>query len=327
MRRREFIALLSGAAAAWPFIARAQQAAMPVIGYFSTRSAESDVPMLAAFRQALNETGYVEGKNVAIEFRWAGGEYDRAQKLAEELVRQQVSVIVTSGGELSAQAAIQATATIPIVFNVGADPVEIGLVGSLNRPGANATGVSSLTRLLGAKQIGLLRELVPTGTVIGYLVNPNEPTAATQIGDAEAAARETGQQLIVSNARSDDEIDAAFTSLVRQHAGALLVGTGPFFLTRASKLVMLAARHAVPAMYFRREFPEVGGLMSYGSSTAEMYRQMGLYTGRILKGGRPADLPVLQPTKFEFVINLKTAKALGMAVPPTLLARADEVIE
>jgi putative ABC transport system substrate-binding protein len=326
MKRREFIALLGGAAAVWPLGARAQQAALPVIGYFSARSAESDVPMLAAFRQGLNETGYVEGKNVTIEFRWGGGEYDRARKLAEELVRQQVSIIVTSGGELSAKAAIEATATIPIVFNVGADPVETGLVASLNRPGGNATGVSTLHRSLGAKQIGLLRELVPTATVIAYLINPKEPTAAPQIGDVEAAAREVTQQLIVLNARSEDEIDAAFTSLVRQRAGALLVGTGPFFLTRASKLVVLAARHAVPTMYFRREFPEVGGLMSYGSSTAEMYRQMGLYTGRILKGDRPADLPVLLPTKFEFVINLKTAKALGIAVPPTLLARADEVI-
>lgn len=327
MRRREFIALLSSAVAARPFIARAQQAAMPVIGYFSARSAESDVPMLAAFRQGLNETRYVEGKNVTIEFRWGGGEYDRVRKLAEELVRQQVSIIVTSGGELPVKAAIEATATIPIVFNVGADPVETGLVASLNRPGGNATGVSSLTRLLGAKQIGLLRELLPTSTVIAYLVNPEEPTVASQIGDAEAAAREVGQHLIVLNARSEDEIGAAFTSLVRQRAGALLVGTGPFFLTRAGRLVELAAYHAVPAMYFRREFPEVGGLMSYGSSTAEMYRQMGLYTGRILKGDRPADLPVLQPTKFEFVINLKTAKALGVVVPPTLLARADEVIE
>jgi putative ABC transport system substrate-binding protein len=327
MRRREFIALLGGASAVWPFIARAQQAAMPVIGYFSARSAESDVPMLAAFRQGLNETGYVEGKNVTIEFRWGDGEYDRARKLAAELVRQQVSIIVTSGGELSARAAIEATTTIPIVFNVGADPVETGLVASVNRPGGNATGVSSLTRVLGAKQIGLLRELVPTATVIAYLSNPEEPTAASQIGDAEAAAREVGQQLIVLNARSENEIDAAFRSLLHQRAGALLVGTGPFFLTRAAKLVALAARHAVPVMYFRREFPEVGGLMSYGSSTAEMYRQMGLYTGRILKGDRPADLPVLLPTKFEFVINLKAAKALGIVVPPTLLARADEVIE
>jgi putative ABC transport system substrate-binding protein len=283
--------------------------------------------MVAAFREGLTETGYVEGKNVAIEFRWGGGEYDRARKLAEELVRQRVSIIVTSGGELSAKAAIEATATIPIVFNVGDDPVRTGLVASLNRPGRNATGVASFTRVLGAKQIGLLRELVPTAAAVAYLINPNEPTAASQISDAEEAARATGQQFIVLRASTDGEIDAAFTALVRQRAGALLVGTGPFFLTRANKLVGLAARHAVPAMYYRREFSEIGGLASYGASTAEMYRQMGIYTGRILKGDRPADLPVLQPIKFEFVINLKTAKAMGLTVPPALLARADEVIE
>jgi len=327
MTRREFIKLVGGSAAAWPLAARAQQPAMPLIGYFSTRSRESDVSMLAAFRQGLNETGYFEGKNVAIEFQWGAGEYDRVRKMAEELVHQQVSIIVTSGGELSAKAAIEATATIPIVFNVGADPVQIGLVASLNRPGKNATGVASFTRLLGAKQVGLLHELVPAAPAIAYLVNPNEPTAASQIGDVQEPARVTGQQLIVLRAGSDREIDAAFASLVQQRARALLIGTAPFFLTRAQKLVGLAARHAVPVMYYRREFPEAGGLMSYGASTAEMYHQMGVYTGRILKGDRPADLPVLQPTKFEFVINLKAAKALGLSVPPALLARADEVIE
>ena len=283
--------------------------------------------MVAAFREGLNETGYVEGKNVVFEFRWGGGEYDRARKLAEELVQQRVSIIVTSGGEISAKAVIEATTTIPIVFNVGADPVETGLVASLNRPGGNATGVSSLTRVLGAKQIGLLQELLPKAAAVAFLINPNEPTAASQISDAEEATRATGQQLVVLRAGTDGEIDAAFTALGRQRAGALLVGTGPFFLTRAQKLVGLAARYTVPTMYYRREFPEAGGLMSYGSSTAEMYRQMGVYTGRILKGDRPADLPVLQPTKFELVINLRTAKALGLAIPPALLARADEVIE
>ena len=326
MRRRAFIAGLGGAAA-WPLVARAQQAPMPVIGYYSARSAESDVPMVAAFRQGLKEKGYVEGKNVAIEFRWGGGEYDRARKLADELVNKQVSIIVTSGGELSAKAAVEATATIPIVFNVGGDPVLFGLVASLNRPGGNATGVASFTRLLGAKQISLIRELVPKSTVIAYLINPSEPTATSQIEEAEAAAREIGQQLIVLRAGTEGEIDVAFATLVQQRVGALLVGTGPFFVTRAHKLIELAARHMMPTMYFRREFPEVGGLMSYGTSTAELYRQMGLYTGRILNGDRPADLPVLQPTKFEFVINLKAAKALGLSIPPTLLARADEVIE
>ena len=327
MRRREFILLLGGAAATWPFAVHAQRPTMPVIGYFSARSPESDVPMVAAFREGLSETGYTEGRNVAIEFRWGRGEYDRAQKLAEELVQRQVSIVVTSGGEISAKAAIEATASIPIVFNVGADPVQLGLVASLNRPGGNATGVASFTRLLGAKQIGLLRELVPAATVITFLINPNETTTASQIGDVEEAARLIGQQLIIVRAGNDREIDAAFSALVQQRAGALLVGTGPLFLTRADKLVALAARYAVPTMYFRREFCDAGGLVSYGSNTAEQYRQMGVYTGRILKGERPADLPVLQPTKFEFVINLKTAKALGLGIPPTLLARADEVIE
>src|SRR5262245_5032188 len=329
MRRRAFIIGLAGTvgAAVWPRTTHAQHLAIPVIGYFSARSPESDVPMVAAFREGLGETGYTEGRNVAIEFSWGLGEYDRAQKLADELVRRQVSIIVTSGGELSAKAAMDATKTIPIVFNVGADPVQTGLVTSLNRPGGNATGVTSFQRLLSAKQIGLLRELVPAATEIAYLINPNEPTSASQIGDVEEAARLIGQQLIVLRASTDGEIDSAFTALARQSAGALLVGTGPFFTTRANKLVALAARHAVPTMYFRREFCDAGGLVSYGSSTAELYRQMGIYTGRILKGERPADLPVLQPTKFELVINLRTAKAFGVALSPSLLARADEVIE
>ena len=329
MRRRAFIIGLAGTAgaAAWPRTTHAQQPATPVIGYFSARSPESDVSMVAAFREGLGETGYIEGRNVAIEFSWGRGEYDRAQKLVDELVRRQVSIIVTSGGELSAKAAIDATKTIPIVFNVGADPVQTGLVASLNRPGGNATGVTSFQRLLGAKQIGLLRELVPAATVIAYLINPNEPTTASQIGDAEEAARLMGQELIILQAGTDGEIDSAFTAFTGQRARALLVGTGPFFTTRANKLVELAARHAVPTMYFRREFCDAGGLVSYGSNTAELYRQMGAYTGRILKGEPPADLPVLQPTKFEFVINLKTAKALGLGIPPSLLARAEEVIE
>jgi putative ABC transport system substrate-binding protein len=314
MQRREFIRLLGGAAVVWPVAVRAQQPVMPVIGYLSTRSSESDAPMLAAFRQGSNENNYVEGKNVAIELRWGEGDYDRMATLAEDFVRRQVTIIVTSGGDVAAEAAKVATATIPIVFSVGNDPVRSGLVASPSRPGGNLTGVASFVRLLGAKQIGLLRELVPTAAVIAFLVNPKDSTAESQISDVQAAAREVGQQCIILRASTESEIEAAFDAVMQQRAGALLVGAGPFFLTRAHKFVALAARHAVPAMYFRREFSEAGGLISYGSSTAEAYHQLGVYTGRILKGEKPAELPVFQSTKFELVINLRTAKALGLAL-------------
>jgi putative tryptophan/tyrosine transport system substrate-binding protein len=327
MRRRDFIKLFGGAAATWPLVARAQQPAMPTIGYLSARSSESDVSMLAAFHQGLKETGYVVGKNVAIEFRWGDGQYDRLPALAEDLVRRNVAVIVTSGGEISALAAKAETAKIPIVVNVGEDPVRLGLVASLNRPGGNITGVTSLLGTLVTKQLGLLRDLVPNAGVIAMLVNPNETWTETQTTSAEVAARAVGQPLLILRASTEREIDAAFVALGQQRVGALLVASSPFFVTRADYLIALVARHALPAIYFRREIADAGGLMSYGTSTAELYGQVGVYTGRILKGEKPADLPVMQATKFEFVINLKTAKALGLEISPMLLARADEVIE
>jgi len=327
MRRREFITLLGGAAAAWPLTARAQQPAMPVIGYLSARTPETDLPLLAALRRGLNETGYVEGKNVAIEFRWGRGQYDRLAALAEDLVRRQVAVIVTGGGEPSALAAKAATATIPVVVNLGDDPVRSGLVASLNRPGGNITGVTSLLGALGPKQFGLLRELIPQGVLIAMLVDPSVPWAESITMSTQAAARSVGQEIVVLGASGQRDIDTAFATIVQRRAGALLVTSSPFFFTRADYLIALAARHALPTVYWRREIADAGGLMSYGSSTAEMYGQMGIYAGKILNGAKPADLPVMQPTKFELVINLITAKALGLEVPPMLLARADEVIE
>jgi putative ABC transport system substrate-binding protein len=326
VKRRDFISLVGGAAA-WPLAARAQQAAAPAIGYLSMRSAESDVPMLAAFRQGLNEMGFIEGKNVGIEYRYGGGQYDRLPALAEDLVRRQVAVIVTGGGGPAALAAKAATVKIPVVFNVGEDPVRAGLVASLNRPGGNLTGVTSLLEQLGAKQLGLVRELVPKAAAVAMLVNPNDTWAETQITNTEAAARAVRQELIVLKAGTEDDIDTVFTTLVQRRAGALLVAASPLFVTRANHLIALVARHAVPAIYFRREMADAGGLMSYGSSTAEVYGQMGIYAGKILNGTKPADLPVMQPTKFELILNLKTAKALGLTFPPRLLAIADEVIE
>jgi len=283
--------------------------------------------MLSELNRGLKEAGYIVGQNVAILSRWADGQYDRLPALAEDLVRLNVAVIVTGGGEISARAAKQATNKIPIIFNVGEDPVRYGLVTSFNRPGGNATGVTSLLGSLATKQFGLLRDLVPPGGVIAMLVNPDETWAETQISNTEAAALAVTQRLLVLRAATAQGIDAAFATLVEKQVGALLVAASPFFVTQAEHIIALSARHALPTIYFRREIAESGGLMSYGSSTAELYGQMGTYAAKILSGASPADLPVIQATKFELVINLKTAKALHLEIPPTLLARADEVIE
>ena len=324
MRRRRFITLIGGAAA-WPLVARAQQAAIPVIGLLSSRSPGEAAPSVAALRAGLAKVGYVEGQNVTIEYRWAEGHYDRLPALAVELTRRQVAVIV--GGEPSALAAKAATQTIPIVFNSGGDPVKLGIVASLNRPGDNATGVSMLFVELGPKQLEMLHKLLPKVAVIAVLVNPTMASAEKETQDALAAGRALGKQVHIVTASREGEIGTAFGDLVKHGAGALLVAPDPFFFARREHLVALAAHHAVPAIYFAREFPEAGGLMSYGTSVADVYQQVGIYAGRILKGEKPADLPVVQPTKFELVIKLKTAKALGLEVPPDLLAIADEVIE
>jgi putative ABC transport system substrate-binding protein len=327
MNRRRFISLLAAAQATSPLLVRAQQPAMPVIGYLSTRSPETDVPMLAAIRRGLSETGYVEGKNVAIEYSWGRGQYGRMQALAEDLVRRQVAVIVTAGGEPAALAAKAATAKIPLVVNLAEDPVRLGFAASLSRPGGNITGVTSLLGAQGAKQLGLLRELVPQASIMGMLVDPSMPWAESLTTETQSAARAVGQRLMVAGASSERDIDAALATLVQQRASALLVTASPFFFTRAEYLIGLVTRHALPAVYWRREIAEAGGLMSYGSSTAELYGQVGVYAGKILNGAKPADLPILQPTKFEFVINAKTAKALGVKVSDNLLSLADEVIE
>jgi putative ABC transport system substrate-binding protein len=327
MKRREFITLLGGAAAAWPFAARGQQPAMPVIGFLSGGTAAGFAPLVAAFHQGLNESGYSEGRNVAIEFRWADGHNNRLPALAAELVGRKVAVIAAVGTP-SALAAKAATSTIPIVFEAGVDPVELLFVASLNRPGGNVTGVSNFTAVLIAKQFELLHELEPNLTVIAVLVNSTSPDlAASTTKGAQAAGHALGQQIRILNASTADEIDAAFATLAKQRAGALLIGGDSFFTSLRVQLAMLAARHGVPAIYNAREFPSAGGLMSYGASLTDAYRQTGIYTGKILNGAKPADLPVLQPTKFELVINLRTAKALGLTVPLTLQAAADEVIE
>jgi putative ABC transport system substrate-binding protein len=327
MRRREFITLLGGSAVAWPLAARAQQSALPVIGFLSGRSLDDSKQMMAALGQGLNEQGFVERQNVAIEYRWADGQYDRLPALAADLVRRQVAMILAVGSVPSPLAAKAATSTIPIVFIVGGDPVKFGLVASLNRPGGNLTGVSVLSGPLTAKRLEGLRELVPQAGVIACLVNPNNPEADSQLTDIRAAARTFGQEVLILNASTDHELHTAFATLVRERAAGLLLGNDAFFVLRREQLVALAARHVIPAVYFLREFAAAGGLMSYGDTLTDAYRQVAVYIGRILKGTKPADLPVQQSTKVELIINLKTANALGLDVPPTLLARADEVIE
>jgi ABC-type uncharacterized transport system substrate-binding protein len=327
MKRREFITLLGGAAASWPLAARAQQRAFPVIGLLSSRSPAVDTSLIAVIRQGLNESGLVEGQNVALDYRWADGQYDRLAALAADLVRRQVAVIVTMGGEVSALAAKAASATIPIVFVAGGDPVRSGLVTSVHRPGGNITGVSTLIFELEPKRLGLMRELRPNATTIAVLVDPNSPNAEMQVNDIQAAARGVGGEITILNASTIRDIDAAFVRLVEMRADALLVVANPIFFNRTAQLVVLAARHAIPTLYSRREFTAAGGLMSYGPNINDSYRLLGVYAARILKGEKPGDLPIQLPTKFELVINLSTAKALGLDVPPTLLARADEVIE
>jgi putative ABC transport system substrate-binding protein len=325
MKRREFVALLGGAAASMPFAARAQRAPMPVIGYFHFAT-PAYTPMAASFLQGLKEAGYVEGQNVAIEYRWAEGRYDRLPAIAAELVGRKVDLIAAFGPPL-ARAAKDATSTIPIVFEVGNDAVAAGLVASLARPGGNATGLSILFTQLTPKRLELLCELVPQAKTIALLVNPNSPTAEPSIRGTEEAARAKGVQLAILNAATESEIDAAFAKLVSLQADGLIIAADPFFDTRREQLIEPAAHSKIPTIYFSRESVGAGGLISYGSSLADVYRQMGIYAARILKGEKPADLPVEQPTKFEMAINLTTAKALGLEVPPTMLARADEVIE
>jgi len=327
MRRRDFITLLGGAAVAWPLAARAQRLAMPVIGFLSSRSPGESAGVVAAFRQGLREGGFVEGQNLSIAFRWAEGRYDRLPALAAELVDLRVAVLATAGGAPSAFAAKAATQAIPIVFSAALDPDRLGLVASLNRPGGNVTGMSIFPSEVAAKSVQLLKELLPAATALGYLVNPSTPGAGLYAKEASNAASALGVAVHVLNASTEHVLDDAFASLAKLGAGGLAVPAEPFFDSQRDRIVALAARHAVAAIYGFREYAGAGGLMSYGASLPDSYRRAGMYVGRILKGERPADLPVMQPTKFDLVLNLKTAKALGLTVPDRLLAIADEVIE
>jgi putative ABC transport system substrate-binding protein len=327
MRRREFITLLGGAAAAWPVAAHAQQQGMPVIGFLSSRSPAESGSALAAFRQGLGQAGYFEGKHVTIEYRWAEGQYDRLPALAAELVARKVAVMAAVGGEPSGLAAKAATATIPIVCSLGGDAVEAGLVDSLNRPGGNITGVTLMAQEMGPKRLEFAHQLVPNGSALAALVNPKYPLALAEARDMQAAARSLGLQLAVLDASTQNEIDAAFAGLVRHKADALLINTDPFLLGQREQIVQLAARTNVPAMYFLSDFVDAGGLMSYGPKVANSYRQVGIYVGRILKGEKVGELPFVLPTRFDLVINLRTARALGLEIPTILLIRADDVIE
>jgi putative ABC transport system substrate-binding protein len=327
VKRRDFIALIGGAAA-WPLAARAQQPRSPVIGFLHSGSAAAYTDHVTAFRSGLSEAGYIEGQNVAIEYRWGEGHNERLPALAAELVHRHVAVIVTPGSTPAALAAKTATSTIPIIFTSAADPVKIGLVASFNRPGGNVTGITDIGVELGAKRVGLLHDVLLAAARFAVLVNPTNPFITEPfVMEVQTAASAIGRQIEVVTASTKSDIDTAFAMIVNNRADAFLVSTDALFLTRRVQLVTLAARHAVPAMYFRREFAEAGGLMSYGSSLTEQFRQNGIYAGRILKGEKPAEIPVQLPTKFEFVINLQTAKTLGLEIPPTVLARADEVIE
>jgi putative ABC transport system substrate-binding protein len=327
VKRREFITLLGGAAVAWPLAARAQQPGVPMVGFLSGASPTPWAHLAAAFRRGLQESGYIDGQNVTIEYRWAEGQYDRLPTLAADLVRRRVAVIAATGGSLAARAAMAATATIPIVFSSGADPVKLGLVAGLSRPGGNVTGVHLFIGALDPKKLGLLRELVPQPVVIGVLLNPNLEDFQIRLAAVQEAASTIGQQIHILHASTERELDAAFVAFGQIRAGALVVGADPFFNSRRDQIVTLAARYAIPAIYEGREYAVAGGLLSYGTKLIDGYHQVGIYTARILKGDKPADLPVFQLTKFEFVINLKAAKALGVKISDNLLSLADEVIE
>jgi putative tryptophan/tyrosine transport system substrate-binding protein len=327
MKRREFITLLGGAAAAWPLAARAQQPSLPVIGVINAGSPDAQSDRMRAFRQGLKDTGHVDGENVTIEYRWGENQIDRLPTLVTELIRRQVAVIVATGGSAPAMAAKAGTTTIPIVFTVPEDPVRLGLVATLGRPGGNATGINFFSNELIAKRLELLRELVPAARHVAVLVDPTDATAETVLRDVETATRGMGLQIQILNVSTSRDIDATFATFALERPDAVFVSGGPLFVSRRVQLVLLAARHAVPASYGSREYAEIGGLMSYGTSLMDAYRQVGIYAGRILKGTKPADLPVMQATKFEFVINHAAARVLGLTVPPTLLSTADEVIE